>query len=137
MNYIRLGRGDVAALADDRATAPRFYAELGAQGSATEGLAAVRRWYDAITKPNHNEHMVAAAWAAHYGDTELALRAAAGATEVRAHNVWFLWLPLFDEVRRSDGFEQLIVELGLLEFWRETQWPRACRAVGAADFTCE
>jgi len=44
--------------------------------------------------------MVAAA-SAHFGDVDLALKAAAGATELRAHNIWFLWLPLFQSVRRA------------------------------------
>ena len=135
MNYVRLGRGELDALADDTAAAPRFRSDF-AHGSSSEGLASVRAWYVGLTEPNHNEHMVAAAWAAHYGDVELALRAAIGGTEIRAHNVWFLWLPLFKNVRRTPGFKRLIVDLGLVEYWKLNGWPSACRAIGPADFEC-
>ena len=99
-------------------------------------MAALRSWYDSLEEPNHNEHMVAAAWAAHYGDVDLALRAAAGGTEIRAHNAWFLWLPLFEEVRRAPGFKRLVADLGLVEYWKLNDWPEACRAIGAHDFEC-
>jgi hypothetical protein len=82
--------------------------------------------------------MVAAAWAAHFGDVDLALKAAAGATEVRAHNIWFLWLPLFQSVRRAPGFERVVADLGLVDYWRRNGWPSACRAVGSGgDFECD
>ena len=48
MNYIRLGRGELDALADDTAAAPRFHAEFADYESAGEGLAAVRSWYEGL-----------------------------------------------------------------------------------------
>jgi tetratricopeptide (TPR) repeat protein len=137
MNYVRLGRGELDALADDTAVAPRFHADLARHPSSAEGLAAVRSWYEGLDEPNHNEHMVAAAWAAHHGDIDLALRAAAGGTELRAHNAWFLWLPLFSDVRRAPGFKRLVADLGLVDYWRRNGWPDACRATGSADFECD
>ena len=68
MNYVRLGRGELDALADDTAAAPLFRADFARYASPADGLAAVRSWYDGLAEPNHNEHMVAAAWAAHFGD---------------------------------------------------------------------
>jgi hypothetical protein len=137
MNYVRLGRGELDALAADVATAPRFRADFARYGSSAEGLAAGRAWYQALAEPTHNEHMVAAAWAAHYGDVELALRAAAGASDTRAHNIWFLWLPLFDSVRRAPGFKPLLAELGLVDYWKRNGWPSAWRAAGTGDFECD
>lgn len=137
MNYIRLGRGDLDALADDTAAAPRFRAELARHASTADGLAALRSWYGGLEQPNHNEHMVAAAWAAHFGDVELALQAAAGGTATRAHNVWLLWLPVFQEVRRAPEFKRLLANLGLTRFWRENGWPSTCRPLGGDDFECE
>ncbi len=137
MNYVRLGRGELDALADDTAAAPLFRADFARYASPADGLAAVRSWYDGLVEPNHNEHMVAAAWAAHFGDVELALRAAAGGTEVRAHNVWFLWLPLFEDVRRAPAFKRFIADSGLVDYWRLNEWPRACRAIGSDDFECD
>ena len=135
MNYIRLGRGDLEAL--DAAAAPRFRADFASYPSTDEALNAVRSWYGNLAEATHNEHMVVAAWAAHYGDHELALRAATGGTAVRAHNVWFLWLPLFREVRRTPDFKRLLSDLGLVDYWRRNGWPQTCRAIGSVDFECD
>ena len=61
MNYVRLGRGELDALADDTAAAPQFRADFAHYASPADGLAAVRAWYDSLVEPNHNQHMVAAA----------------------------------------------------------------------------
>jgi len=135
MNYVRLGRGDTDALTDDRDAPPYFKAELGRLGSDA-GLAALHAWYAHLEHPTHNEHTVAAAWAAHFGDIDLALRAARGATETRRHNIWFLWLPLFDDVRRSPQFAKLVVDLGLVEYWRGHGWPRFCKPIDGGEIEC-
>ncbi|HEY8553264.1 MAG TPA: winged helix-turn-helix domain-containing protein [Burkholderiales bacterium] len=136
MNYVRLGRGDTGALTDDRVAPPHFKPELGRLGSDAAGLAALRDWYEHLENPTHNEHTVAAAWAAHFGDVELALRAARGATQTRRHNVWFLWLPLFDDVRRSPEFAKLVSDLGLVEYWRRHGWPRFCAPTETGAVEC-
>lgn len=137
MNYIRLGRGDLEALDDDGAAAPRFRADFARYTSTDEALNAVREWYGGLAEATHNEHMVAAAWAAHYGEVDLALRAATGGTAIRAHNVWFLWLPLFQDVRQTPGFKRLLADLGLVDYWRRNGWPQTCRAIGSDDFECD
>jgi hypothetical protein len=80
--------------------------------------------------------MLVAAWAAHYGDIELSLAAAAAGTRTRSHNVWFLWLPLFDQVRQTSGFVALLTDLGLPEYWRAHGWPTFCTPSSATDFEC-
>lgn len=137
MNYVRLGRGELNLLADDTVAAPQFRAAFGRYESPAESLAALRSWYHGLAEPNHNEHMVAAAWAAHHGDVELALHAAAGGTKLRAHNVWFLWLPLFRDIRRTPAFKRLMTDLGLVAYWRANGWPSACRTIGSDDFECD
>ena len=137
MNYIRLGRRDVAALVPDSVIAPRFKAEFREYDSAPAALAALRAWYGGLESPNHNDDTLVAAWAAYYGDTELALAAARSATRTRKHNVWFLWLPLFEEVRRAPGFRKLVSELGLVEYWGEYGWPPACREVSTVALKCD
>jgi TolB-like protein len=136
MNYIRLGRGEVDALVHDTEVAPRFHAEFGDHTSADAGLAAVQTWYDGLEHATHNDHMIAAAWAAHYGNVELALTAAGRGAQTRRHNIWLLWLPLFDDVRRSPGFEALVANIGLVEYWKQYGWPSFCRPVDTADFEC-
>jgi len=39
-------------------------------------------------------------------------------------------------VRRTPGFKRLIVDLGLVDYWKLNGWPSACRATGPADFEC-
>jgi len=136
MNYVRLGRGETDELTGDRDEPPYFKPELGRLGSKAAGLAALRDWYGRLDSPTHNEHTVAAAWAAHFGDVDLALRAARGATQTRRHNIWFLWLPLFDDVRRSPGFVDLVSDLGLVEYWRRHGWPRFCRPAAGGEIEC-
>jgi len=136
MNCGRLGRGETDALTDDRTEPPHFKAEFGRKESDEAGLAALRSWYEGLANPTHNEHTVAAAWAAYFGDVGLALRAAGGATSTRRHNVWFFWLPLFDQMRSSPGFAELVGELGLVEYWRRHGWPRFCSPSDAGGIEC-
>jgi adenylate cyclase len=136
MNFVRLGRGELASLVGDTVVAPRFRAEFADQPSAEAALAAVRSWYESLERPNHNDHMLVAAWAAHYGDIELSLAAAAASTRTRAHNVWFLWLPLFDQVRQTEGFVRLVTDLGLVEYWEAHGWPASCTPSGQVHFDC-
>jgi tetratricopeptide (TPR) repeat protein len=136
MNYIRLGRNEPDTLVDDSAVRPSFRADFADSTSSSAAVTALRSWYASIETPNHNEQLVVAAWAAHYGDLELALTAAEAATETRVQNIWFLWLPLFDDVRRTPGFKELVVERTLVDYWREYGWPAACRPVGDSDLEC-
>src|SRR5690606_34169169 len=87
MNCGRLGRGETDALTDDRTEPPHFKAEFGRKESDEAGLAALRSWYEGLANPTHNEHTVAAAWAAYFGDVDLELRAAGGATSTSRNNV--------------------------------------------------
>jgi hypothetical protein len=39
--------------------------------------------------------------------------------------------------RKTDEFERLVTERGLVEEWRETgRWPDACRPVSASEIAC-
>jgi hypothetical protein len=48
-----------------------------------------------------------------------------------------LWYPHMAAVRRAPGFKDLVRDLGLVDYWRETgEWGDFCRPVGADDFEC-
>jgi len=49
-----------------------------------------------------------------------------------------VWLPLFRDMRQLPGFKDLLREIGLVDYWRETgDWGDFCRPVGDNDFECE
>lgn len=77
-----------------------------------------------------------AAWSAYFGDPELALRQMGDAIAQQPSRVWYLWLPVFSDVRRQPGFKNLIRDLDLVDYWRDYGWPDNCRAAGDSDFEC-
>lgn len=82
--------------------------------------------------------IVLATWAAYFGDPELALEAfGRGPAGVQTIVVWQLWLPIFSDMRRLPGFKDLVSDLGLVNYWRESDnWPDFCAPVGSSDFAC-
>jgi hypothetical protein len=79
-----------------------------------------------------------ALWLAHYGDeanAAEALRRAATAPEAAVLDA--LWLRDFAGVRREPAFKEIVRELGLVDYWRESgDWHPYCRPLGADDFEC-
>ena len=54
-----------------------------------------------------------------------------------AYPMTVLWRPAMANARKTDQFEQLVADLGLVKVWRETgDWPDACRPVSAREITC-
>ncbi len=81
-----------------------------------------------------------AIWAAYFGDPELALdglnRLYKG-DEPSVLPPFHMWHPLFAETRRLPSFKQLVIDLGLVEYWRTTgRWGDFCKPVGEDDFEC-
>jgi hypothetical protein len=87
---------------------------------------------------NPIDAIVAASWAAYYGDAELALR---GLTLVPTDGfaqaiAYTIWRPLMSDVRRLPGFKVLVQEMGLVDYWRAHTWPDLCRPLSDSDFEC-
>lgn len=76
-----------------------------------------------------------APWAAYFGDTDLALEIMRrGGLQSTVMNIP---RPLFADVRRTEGFKELVRDVGLVEYWRETgNWADYCRPLGLDDFEC-
>jgi TolB-like protein/tetratricopeptide (TPR) repeat protein len=74
--------------------------------------------------------------AAHFGDADLSVDALGKA--LRENTSWlnFAWTPLMEPVRRHPQFKELIRELELPEYWRQSHWPEHCRPLSAQDFEC-
>jgi hypothetical protein len=51
---------------------------------------------------------------------------------------FYLWIAPYSRVRSHPEFKKLLVEMGVVDYWRQTgQWGDGCRPVGAEDFVCE
>lgn len=71
-------------------------------------------------------------FAAHFGDTQLALRAMR-----RSQDSFWLWSPLLGDARAQPEFRELVFQLGLVDYWREYGWGEFCRPAEDAEFVCE
>jgi TolB-like protein len=79
-----------------------------------------------------------AAWFAWHGDTQGALEALRQGLKPGAMNVtaFTLWAPGLREVRKLEGFKQLMREAGLVDYWKENGWGDFCKPVDDDNFEC-
>jgi TolB-like protein len=74
--------------------------------------------------------------AAYFGDEELALQTIRKEARLGSPRFGVVWYPLMVDVRKLQGFKELVTELNLVEYWRAREWPDLCRPLGADDFEC-
>ncbi len=76
--------------------------------------------------------------AAYFGDDDLALACLRrGFVEMRGVTVPAIWHPNFASLRKTEGFKDLVRDLGLYDYWRQSgHWPDFARAKGDDDFEC-
>jgi tetratricopeptide (TPR) repeat protein len=100
------------------------------------GLEELRGAYDEATSTGaHARLFPVAIFASYLGDQELALDAlrALGPTQ----NLHALWSPTVREVRALPGFEDLVTELGLVDYWRASaEWGEFCSEIGSGGVMC-
>ena len=70
-------------------------------------------------------------WAVYVGDDELALEVLQ-----RSPMPWVFWSPIFKDIRKTDEFKQILIDIGLVEYWREFGWGHYCRPTDGDDFEC-
>jgi hypothetical protein len=133
---IRLGRHDRSGLTrlltEKGGTLP--CASLDDPPQALEDLR--RSYADATRSGAHGQLIPVALFASFLGDQALSLDAlrAIGPT---TQNLFPIWRPALSEVRRLPGFEELVRELGLVDYWRASgDWGEFCRETGGGGFTC-
>ncbi|WP_338242508.1 winged helix-turn-helix domain-containing tetratricopeptide repeat protein [Aurantiacibacter hainanensis] len=101
--------------------------------------AALREWADEVYGDTGRFQLAALATrAADKGENELALSYLQLAYDRPGQASYLmLWHPYLGEVRRSEGFEQLIARLGLVDAWRESgDWGDYCRPLSESEFEC-
>ena len=74
--------------------------------------------------------------AAYLGNQEQALVLVTETVREVWLNIHWLWLPVFDEMRKLPGFRELMVESGLVDYWQTYGWPEMCRPEGDS-FSCD
>ena len=131
---IELGRGDAAGLR-------RLMTEYGLSnewaGDSPRALQDLRRYFAAARRDGATAELLPlAAFASFHGDQALALEmlGALGPTQ----NLHALWRPALREVRRELGFEAVVEQLGLVDYWqRSGNWGEFCHGTPSGGFSCE
>jgi tetratricopeptide (TPR) repeat protein len=137
---------------DDALTAARFDQLLAAQTPPMPVLAEVREVFDdpeaarALLRAGFDDpanqdptrQRILAIYAGHFGDPELAVAALRRSYIEMGGSIFLtLWNPDMAAARRTPDFKDLVRDLGLVEFWRESgDWGDFCRPVGEDDFEC-
>lgn len=109
------------------------------RGQAHDSAAARSLIRAALDDPRHQDFtrlQILAMLADAYGDADLTL-AALRKVVPRLASFEIVWLVSRSGVRSLPGFKSLVTELGLADFWRQTDnWSDFCRPVGETDFEC-
>jgi TolB-like protein len=143
--FIALSEGDAAAIKIHLAEFAGAYrpatalaeAVLGAFDSGQEAIqAALRKHVEDSVRVAGDERIITASIAAYAGDAQFALQLMT--EELRANKIRItrLWMPYFSDMRRLQGFKDLVTELNMVEFWREYGWADFCRPLKSGDFEC-
>ncbi|QPD00377.1 hypothetical protein IRL76_03910 [Qipengyuania soli] len=81
--------------------------------------------------------LLIAEFAAYFGDEDLAFAALRKGLVEQRHGfgVIHLWFPIYRELRKSPRFKQILVDIGLVDFWRKSgRWGDFVRPLGDDDF---
>jgi TolB-like protein/DNA-binding winged helix-turn-helix (wHTH) protein len=101
--------------------------------------AELRKQLDEPANANSNVIvMMIAAWAAYFGDPELAVQASAQLPPITSNAFnWTVWRPLQQPMRALPEFKRLVRDWGVLEYWQASgSWGDYCRPEGDDDFNC-
>jgi tetratricopeptide (TPR) repeat protein len=84
---------------------------------------------------NAKDDIFYSALAAHSGDTDLANTLMRRSMEKVSTSLFWAWLPVFADVRRTAGFRQLLQDAGVVAYWQQYGWPASCQPHDAT-FSC-
>jgi DNA-binding winged helix-turn-helix (wHTH) protein/TolB-like protein len=141
-SYLALGREEDAIRYSEQ-YAP-FWAEGLRAFRAEKGLPAMspaelRRWADRRFGDG-GQILVSgnALFAAYDGHPQLAIELMrVGFEKTGGGFIGFFWFPAMAEARKTDAFEKLVTDIGLVDVWRESgDWGDYCRPVSATEISC-
>jgi adenylate cyclase len=105
--------------------------------SPEQALAEIRRTFEEKEFDDRARLVVMTNWAAWFGDPELAIRIFRYAVTKNNLNLFPAWVPFMRQVRQQPDFKTLLIDVGLVDYWRSTgNWGEFCRPVGDDDFEC-
>lgn len=144
-SYVLLGREGDAIAYFERA-APGFGEGYTAQKAEVQKLAAIRSLAELrawavgrFGEGGLGNLTLMALVASHEGHPKLAIDLIRLALErpAGAFPVTVLWTPPMAPTRKTDEFEKLVTDLGLVKLWRDGgDWPDACRPVSEREISC-
>ena len=90
--------------------------------------------------PNRNwssKYASIALFAAYLGEPEFAFDVFYPELPYTKIRYGVLWYPVMSEVRKLPAFKDFVLEVRLVDYWREFGWSDLCRPYGEEDFVCE
>jgi len=79
-----------------------------------------------------------AVWASYFGEHEIAFQIFKELLVSKSFYIWPIWRPIHKGMRQLPGFKDLVREIGLVDYWRNSgKWGEFCHPVGDDDFVCE
>ncbi len=89
-----------------------------------------------VDSANQSRQFLIAMWAGWYGDTALAASALRlFAIDRRSPRLGAIWHPALSEMRRTPAFKEILRDLGLVDYWRQSgKWGDFARPLGDDDF---
>jgi hypothetical protein len=96
-------------------------------GDADSALAWLRNGFE--TQSISDYYVIV--WGSYYGDQNLVLAAMR-----RTPDLWAFWTPLTGPVRQTAEFRQILIDIGLADYYREYGWNDYCQPLGDSDFEC-
>lgn len=104
--------------------------------SKPQVLAAIRTKYQDSRLQWPAKHHDSALLAAYFGDPEFALQAISHEARLTTIRYGALWYPVMAKVRELPGFEQLLIDVNLVDYYRAYGWTDHCRPQGVEGLEC-
>lgn len=135
---LAVGRDDRAYLAGAALTLPDYglIDVLKKLDTPELAVAELQRLHTDIEQVVPGKLLQAAMYAAYFGHQDMALDFLRVGLRENWLRTYLLWMPVFDDMRRTDAFKQFLLESGIVDFWQAAGWPRMCSPQGNDDFSC-
>ena len=80
--------------------------------------------------------IIMASLASYLGDPEFAIVVIRDELDRGLFRLRRVWYPFLSDMRKTQGFKDLLVTLELDDFYRRYGWPDYCRPLAEDDFEC-